>query len=252
MEHDSLHLCKMSEHDAIDPAIRRRAEEFVAGRPTGRVSTLLREILQNGFVTTEGLQKLGLSEPRRARQDAVDQGWPIKTETVKLSDGRRIASYSLATAADIIEGRKGRQAVPKAFRTLLLQYYGSKDAISGIQLAPRSLTVDHRIPYQIGGDRGLAERDVSAFMLLDGSSQRSKSYSCEQCMNFREIKKSEICENCYWARPEHYEHVAMEYLRRTDIIWQGNDISVHDRLRERAEHQGTTVADLLRALARGD
>ncbi len=160
----------MSAPDSIDPAVRRMAEQHIARRPSGRVSTLLREILQSGSVTTERLQSLGLSEPRRARHDAVDRGFPIRSETVTLGDGRRIASYSLASAAEVIEGRVGRSAIPKAFRNALLQHYGGKDAITGAMLPPGVLTVDHRVPFQIGGDKGSAERDVSAFMLLDGSS----------------------------------------------------------------------------------
>jgi len=247
---DARHLYSMPDPDSIDPVVRAMAEAQIVGHPNGRVSTLLREILQHGFVTTERLQSLGLSEPRRARQDAVDRGFPIRSETVTLDNGRRIASYSLATAADIIESRKGRRAIPKAFRNVLLAHYECKDAITGAKLPPRVLTIDHRVPFQIAGDNGLAERDASAFMLLDGSSQRSKSWSCEQCRNFREIKDPNICGGCFWAHPDHYDHIAMQQTRRTDILWQGDDVPLHDRLREHARSQGVTVADLLRSLAR--
>ncbi len=42
----------------------------------------------------------------------------------------------------------------------------------------------------------------------------------------------------------------MEPVRRTDVVWQGDDVPLHDRLRDHARQQGVTVADLLRFLAR--
>ena len=240
----------MPNPDSIDPEVRKLAEAWIAKRPKGRVATLLREILRNGSVTTEDLQRLRLSEPRRARQDAIDRGFPVVRETVLSTNGRHIASYSLGSAAGIIAGRKGRAAIPKVFRRKLLAHYGSRDAITGAVLDPGVLTVDHRVPYQIGGDEGLAEQDVSAFMLLDGSSQRSKSWSCENCPNFLVEKSPQVCLTCFWASPERYEHIATENIRRTDIVWQGADVPVHDHLREKAGSEGLTVLDFLKRLAR--
>ncbi len=54
-------------------------------------------------------------------------------------------------------------------------HYEFTDGITGAKLDSRLLQVDHRIPYQIDGDRGLEEEDVSAFMVLDARSQRLKS-----------------------------------------------------------------------------
>lgn len=240
----------MPDPDSIDPEVRKVAEGWIAKRPKGRVATFLREILRSGSVTTEDLQRLRLSDPRRARQDAKDRGFPIVKETVLSTDGRHIASYSLGSAADIVAGRDGRAAIPKVFRRKLLDHYGAKDAITGAVLDPGVLTIDHRVPYQIGGDKGLAEQDVSAFMLLDGSSQRTKSWSCEHCPNFLVEKLPQVCLTCFWASPDKYEHIATENIRRTDVVWQGADVAVHDHLREKAESEGLTVLDLLKRLAR--
>jgi hypothetical protein len=59
----------------------------------------------------------------------------------------------------------------------------------------------------------------------------------------------EVCNTCYWASPEKYEHIAMEDIRRTDISWQGGEVAVHDLLRKQAQNQGITVAELLKKMA---
>ena len=241
----------MLDPELIDPEVRTRVEAEIAARPTGRVAIVLREIMQHGFVTTARLQELGYPEARRAPMDVKDLGIPIINGRVKRGDGRYIASYSFGRAADLIAGRGlGRGAVPKPFRKKLLDYYGSTDCITGAKLDPRVLTVDHRVPYQVGGDKGLAERDASAFMLLDRQSQRLKSWSCEHCPNFLIKRSPEVCLTCFWASPEDYSHIATEDIRRTEVVWQGADVSVHDRLQERAKSEGVTVVELLKRLAR--
>ena len=164
-----------------------------------------------------------------------------------------MARYRLGRAEDIREGRHGgRSVLPKAFKSKLLAQYGSTDCITGAKLDSRLLQIDHRVPYRVGGDLGLAERDTSAYMLLDASSQRAKSWSCEQCPNFRELLDVDVCKTCFWAYPENYEHIATEQIRRTDIVWREGDVSIHDRLKERAESDGISMSELLLRLARRD
>lgn len=87
-------------------------------------------------------------------------------------------------------------------------------------------------------------------MLLDASSQRAKSWSCEQCPNFRQLRDSDVCRTCFWAFPESYKHIAMQQIRRTDVVWQDADVPIHDRLRAEADRAGITMAELLLRLAR--
>jgi len=75
--------------------------------------------------------------------------------------------------------------------------------------------------------------DSADYMLLSGSANRAKSWSCEHCANWIDLKKKEICKKCYWAYPDSYDHVAMRQARRTDIIWTGTEISGYDRLKAR-------------------
>ena len=100
------------------------------------------------------------------------------------------------------------------------------------------------------GDEGLGDFDVESYMLLDGSSQRAKSWSCEHCPNMTGVLDPGVCRTCFWAYPENYQHVATRDIRRTDVVWQGKDVPVHDRLKAEAEKLGITVADILRQIAR--
>jgi hypothetical protein len=59
-----------------------------------------------------------------------------------------------------------------------------------------------------------------------------------------------VCKTCFWAFPEDYEHIAMQQIRRSDVIWQNGDVPVHDRLKAEAKRRHTTVAEILRTLAR--
>jgi hypothetical protein len=52
-------------------------------------------------------------------------------------------------------------------------------------------------------------------------------------VNWLELRKPEICRECYWAYPDNYTHVAMQAVRRTDIIWWGPEIDTYERLKKR-------------------
>lgn len=228
------------------------AERHLAAFPNSRSSKALRAMLDNGSVTTDDLNGLGYNHPPRAIGDVRDAGIPVVTERDRTPDGKHMARYRLGRAEHVQGDRHaGRSVLPRAFKVDLLARYGSADCITGAKLDPRILQVDHRVPYRVAGDAGLAERDTSAYMLLDASSQRAKSWSCEHCRNFELLRDPQICQACFWAYPEHYQHVAMQPIRRTDIVWRGKDVSVHDRLREVADREGISMPELLLRLARG-
>lgn len=237
--------------DSLDPKIKAMVERHLAAAPTSRASKALRAMLEKGSVTTDDLNGLGYNHPPRAIGDVRDAGIPVVTERDRTPDGRPMARYRLGRAEDIQDDRHaGRSVLPKAFKADLLARYGSADCITGAKLDPRVLQVDHRVPYRIAGDADLVERKVSAYMLLDASSQRAKSWSCEYCPNFREIRDPEVCKSCFWAYPEDYKHIAMQQILRTDIVWKGDDIPVHDRLKARADREGIPMSELLLRLAK--
>jgi hypothetical protein len=43
-----------------------------------------------------------------------------------------------------------------------------------------------------------------------------------------------LCLSCYWAYPENYSHIATRAIRRIDLIWQGEDITMYEKLKTEA------------------
>ncbi len=85
-------------------------------------------------------------------------------------------------------------------------------------------------------------------MLLSGSANRAKSWACEHCRNWIEIREPDICMACYWAYPEAYSHVAMRQLRRVDLLWQGDEVEQYEMLKERAMAQGKALSALIKKI----
>lgn len=237
---------------AIDPRIRELAQRVIADGGNKRAIAALKVMLAKGSISTDDLQALGYNHPPRAIGDVRDAGIPIVTSHgTSKKTGRRMAVYSFGDPSLIQAGRiGGRSALPKSFKAALITRYGSVDCITGAQLSERVLTIDHRIPYRIAGDVGLGEGDVESYMLLDASSQRSKSWSCEQCPNMASARNVAVCQRCFWAFPENYDHIATQQIRRTDTVWQGDDVAVHDRLKKEAARRKTTISEILKELAR--
>lgn len=91
----------------------------------------------------------------------------------------------------------------------------------------RLLQVDHRIPYEIGGEQD--ENNIDCYMLLSPSANRAKSWTCEHCSNWA-IKDPAMCENCFWAHPEEYTHIAGKEERQIVITFTDNEIEDYNRL----------------------
>ena len=73
-------------------------------------------------------------------------------------------------------------------------------------------------------------------MLLSGSANRAKSWSCEQCENWINQKNKTVCLSCYWAFPENYSHIAMKQIRRVDLIWQGKEIDTYEKIKNASKN----------------
>ena len=99
----------------------------------------------------------------------------------------------------------------------------------------RYLQVDHRIPYEIDGDDENFQQDDEDYMLLCASCNRTKSWSCENCENWKSAKDIEVCLKCYWGKPENYDHIALQNIRRLELIWQGNEVGFFEALKVEAE-----------------
>lgn len=161
-----------------------------------RPKTAIDHILKHGFITTEDLkERYGYNHPPRAARDVREHGIPIETYRVVGGDGRKI----------YLE-----------------------------EMPERDLQIDHRVPYEVAGDCGENELNPDDFMLLCGSANRAKSWSCEHCRNWTELKNREICLTSYWAYPENYEHIAMRQIRRLDLLWHGEEVATYEKLKAEA------------------
>lgn len=85
-------------------------------------------------------------------------------------------------------------------------------------------------------------------MLLCGSCNRAKSWSCEHCENWKEAKKAEICLDCYWGSPEHYSHIATNEMRRLDIQWTGEEVKYYDALRIISEQNKIELPEFVKSI----
>ena len=234
----------------VDPRILALCGKVTAKRPR----TVIDHILQHGHITTEELQRLyGYDHPPRAARDVRESGVPLETFRITSErTGRQIAAYRFGDPAKIRRGRiEGRKAFSKPFRNALIARYGSRDAITGQRMDARYLQIDHRVPYEVAGEEVHDEANLEEYMLLDGSSQRAKSWSCEQCNNWKSEHNTEVCRSCFWAFPEEYSHVAGEQVRRIYVEWRGSEVDAFQRLQARAERENITIAELLKRLSEG-
>lgn len=201
-----------------------------------RPKTVIDHILKHGSITTEELkEKYGYNHPPRAARDVREHGVPLETFRVTGSDGREIAAYRFGdVTTQRFKKLSGRTELSKKIKNALVEKYGCKCFIYLEKVDERELQIDHRIPYEVGGDGEEFEVNSEEFMLLSGSANRVKSWSCESCENWKNIKSKSICLTCYWAYPENYSHIAMRQIRRLDLVWQGKEINFYEKLKAEA------------------
>lgn len=195
-----------------------------------RPKTVIQQILRNGYVTTEELKNPGYEHAPRAARDVRELGIPLETFRVKDSNGRRIAAYRLGDptkAEDRISKTSGRTVLTNALKKALIERYGSKCFIYLQPMEERLLQVDHRVPYEIGGEQD--EKDIDCYMLLSPSANRAKSWTCEHCPNWNR-KDVAFCIRCFWAHPEKYTHIAGQEQRQLVITFTGDEIEDYNRL----------------------
>ena len=198
-----------------------------------RPKTVIDHILEHGFVTTEQLKNVyGYDHPPRAVRDVREHGIPVETYRVVGANGRKIAAYRFGgNQVKRLRKFSGRTGLSKKLKDALLEKYGCKCAIYLEVMPVGELQIDHRVPYEVAGDDAEGDLNPDDFMLLSGSANRAKSWSCEHCENWNNAKDRSVCLSCYWAFPDKYAHVAMRQIRRLDLIWQGEEIEIYEKLK---------------------
>lgn len=190
-----------------------------------RPKTVILHILKHGFITTEELQKnYGYKHAPRAARDVRERGIPLMTFWTEDSSGKRIAAYKFGDyshPSHLPSKSSGRTALSKALKSMLIKEHGAKCFLTLEIMDESELQIDHRIPYEIGGEP--KEFVSSDFMLLSPSSNREKSKVCEHCPNW--IKKDvNFCKRCFWAYPEDYDHIAGNTGKAVVIVFSKDDM----------------------------
>jgi hypothetical protein len=214
-----------------------------------RPKTVIDHLLKYGQITTEDLkEKYGYNHPPRAVRDVRELGIPLETFRITGSDGRKIAAYRFGDASKKrFKKLSGRTGLSKKIKESLIKQYGCKCFIYLEDMNESELQIDHRVPYEVGGD-GDGVLDPEDFMLLSASANRAKSWSCEHCDNWQTLKSKKICLTCYWAHPEKYDHVAMQNIRRVDLLWQNKEVGQYERLKSDAKASGQTIPDFIKKI----
>ncbi|MBG1264871.1 HNH endonuclease [Nostoc commune] len=212
-----------------------------------RPKAVIDHILQYGFISTEELkERYGYNHPPRAARDVREHGIPLETFRVTGSDGRKIAAYKFGNFDKVRFSRlSGRTGLSKQIKNELITRYGCKCFIYLEEVDERELQIDHRVPFEVDGEPGLKSDN---FMLLCSSANRAKSWSCEHCQNWGSIKDKSICLSCYWAYPESYTHIAMRQVRRIDLIWQGENVEIYERLKQQAISLNKEIPELIKEI----
>jgi len=222
--------------------------EYVQSITNRRAKIVIDHILEHGFITTEDLEKkYGYSHPPRAARDVREAGIPLETFKIKSQNGRSIAAYKFGDLTQIQTNRiAGRILFSKDFKNSLYNACGGRCQICNGKFEERYLQIDHRVPYEVDGDS--TDRIMEHFMLLCGSCNRAKSWSCEHCHNWHVEKKAPLCLECYWGSPENYNHIALREIRRLDMQWDGDEVKYYDALKIIADKNNIKLPDFIKEI----
>ncbi len=191
----------------------------------------------------------GYDHPPRAVRDVREHGIPVETFRVPGRDGKSIAAYRFGDPALLREGRsQGRTVALSRIRAALLRKHGPRCHIYLETVPEAELQVDHRIPFEIGGDQP-DSTSTDGFMLLCASANRAKAWSCQHCPN-RAARDATVCASCYRAYPESYSHVATREVRRLDIQWTGEEVADHDVAQRAAALRGEAMPEFVKRVLR--
>jgi 5-methylcytosine-specific restriction endonuclease McrA len=231
---------------SIPPDLKKRIDAVKKKRP----KTVLEHIVKYGHITTEELKdRYGYDHPPRAARDVREEGIPLETFRVPNKDGKKIGAYRLGDESKIRDDQlSGRKVFSKEFKEALIGAQGSKCAVCSTQYEDRYLQVDHKVPYEVSGDSASSERELDDYMLLCGSCNRAKSWSCEHCENWQTSHEPGICKGCYWASPCEYHHVATKEIRRWDIVWVDEEVGVYETLKTRSKVVGADMPAFVKYL----
>lgn len=229
-------------------------EEFLArlrAVKAKRAKTVIDHILKYGQITTEELKEIyGYAHPPRAIKDVTDLGIPIERGKAKAKDGRTIAAYHFGDPTTVRgEAHAGRTIFSKKFKKQLLERDGSKCALCSGEFPASFLQIDHRVPYEVGGQPP-GEPNLEDYMLVCRTCNRGKSWSCEHRPNWIKDKKPAVCQTCFWCQPTDYTHIATLRVRRLNLVWQDKEVSEYDKLAALSHEASIELPDFVKDVLR--
>jgi len=224
--------------------------EYIKLIKNKRAKIVIEHIIKHGSITTEELEKTyNYKHAPRAARDVREAGIPLVTFNKKSSDGKSIAAYKFGDLTKLQTSRiKGRIVFPKEFKEELNELNNGRCFVCNGKFEERYLQVDHKVPYEVAGDDSSKERNINEFMLLCGSCNRAKSWSCEHCGNWHEDKNLNTCISCYWGNPNDYTHIALKKIRRIDIQWEEKDVEYFDELKKVAKKNKIELPQLIKEI----
>lgn len=234
--------------------ISREFYEKLISVTSKRAKQVIEKLMKDGSCTTDELIDMGYNHAPRAKRDVVEAGIPIEKRMIKNPDtGRRMAEYRLGDwekykEQNSLSKTNGRNNLTDKLKNELIKEYGCKCMLYGEDFPEMQLQIDHRIPFEIGGDPENM-MDISKFMLLSPSANRAKSWACEHCSNWVE-KNIEMCKKCYYAFPENYQHIAGEEEKRLDIIFRTQDMEIYDMILEVAKGNNISKQEAFKRIAK--
>jgi len=185
-------------------------------------------------------------EPRVTFENKASRSKP--PESLEVTAGK--SAHRFGDPAKIRRGKLGgRKAWPKDFKNKLVKLYGMRCGVCFSEYEPRYLQIDHRVPYEVGGDPK-GELDLADFMLVCSSCNRAKSWSCEHCKNWKKDRVINVCQTCYWASPQNYAHIALRLIRRLDVTWTGNEVPEYDQLVKLSKHARKKLPEFVKDVLR--
>lgn len=205
-----------------------------------RSRAVIDHIIKFGSVTTEELEEMGYAHAPRAARDVRENGIPLKTLRVRGKSGKMIAAYVFGNFSDVEKGKLGgRKIYSKEFKNKLIQNYGNRCAICNESYDDIYLQIDHRVPYEVRGETNGS--DIKDFMLVCATCNRKKSWACEHCENLSVNKDISKCETCFWANPTNYSHIALQEIKRLELIFTKENIDVYNRIDRQAKKEGVSL-----------
>jgi hypothetical protein len=196
-------------------------------------------MLTKGSVTRWDM--LGAGYDPVAVCDLTSLGVTVSTKMIS-EKGKSSMEYTLNPQAFIDRAESRMFMTPKE-RRRFFRSYGCKCLTCSLTLDPRSLQVDHRIPFILVGNSLVKLEGYSALKPACPSCNSTREDICRECIKKRGTNHEVLeCRTCYWAYPENYTHIAGTHRSLILVASTRDDPSKLEQVREFALSIGLDVS----------